>query len=234
MFDRRSTSRSARSTSSAASRSSDGALLQQVHDVGERVEGVVDLVRDSCNQSPGGSQAFGAAQRLFEFVVQLANLFAGKLAFGYVANSGGGEGAVLGMQRAQADFDGELAAVFAQAEEFEANAHGADMGLGEEVLAMARVLAAIALGDQHLDAMSQQFRASVAEELLGLSVDQRDLALVVDDDHGVGRGFEQRAEFFFSLFSHGYVSYGARDEDTVGSLDRAKTDLEREFRTIFS
>ena len=58
--------------------------------------------------------------------------------------------------------------------------------------------------------------------------------LVVDDDHRVGRGFEQRAEFFFGLFSHSDISYGARDQHAVGSLDRAKTDLERKFRTIFS
>ena len=80
------------------------------------------------------------------------------------------------VQWAQADFDRELAAVFAQAEQFEADAHGPDVRFGEEVGAMARMLAAIAFGDQHLDAVAQQLGAGVAEDLLGLSVDQRDLS----------------------------------------------------------
>ena len=111
---------------------------------------------------------------------------------------------------------------------------GRTWGSAKKSDAMARVLAAIAFRDQHLDALAQQFGAGIAEELFGLSVHQRDFSLVVDDDHRVGRGFEQRAEFFFGLFSHSDISYSARDEDAVGSLDGAETDLEREFRTIFS
>ncbi len=71
-------------------------LLQQVHHVGERVERIVDLMRDGRDQASGGRQAFGAAQRFFQLIIQLANLLFGQLALGDVANGAGGEGAVLG------------------------------------------------------------------------------------------------------------------------------------------
>ena len=52
------------------------------------------------------------------------------------------------------------------------------------------------LGNQHLDIPAQQFRSRVAEQALGLGVDEHDLAVAVclDDHHRVGSGLEQAAE----------------------------------------
>ena len=53
---------------------------------------------------------------------------------------------------------------------------------------------AVALGDEHLDVRTQELLARVAKEPLGLGVDEDQPALLVHDDHGVGRGLEQAAE----------------------------------------
>src|SRR5580698_2732696 len=205
-----------------------------MHQVGERVERVVDLVCDGGHQAAGSGQAFGAAQRFFEFVVQLANLLFGYLAFGDVADGAGNERPVFRGQWAEADLDRELAAIFAQAKEFQADAHGTHMRLGKKVAAMARVLSAIAFWNQHLDRVSHQFAAGVAEDLLRLRVYQRDLAVLVDNDHRVGSGFQQRAKLVFSLFSHSDIPYGAGYQQALGGLDGAETDLERKFASILT
>src|SRR5690242_19577904 len=51
-----------------------------------------------------------------------------------------------------------------------------------------------ALWHERLDALTQQLVARVAEQLLCLRVDENDLSVAADDDHRVGRGFEQAAE----------------------------------------
>ena len=63
-----------------------------------------------------------------------------------------------------------------------------------------------------LDGLSDEFRAGVSKQLLGLSVDQGDFSVVVDDHHGVGRSLQQRTEFVFGFFSHSYISNCARHQ----------------------
>jgi hypothetical protein len=58
---------------------------------------------------------------------------------------------------------------------------------------MMRMLSAKARRNQRLDRVAEQLVATVAEELLGLRVDQRDAALSIDDHHRVGRRFDQTA-----------------------------------------
>ena len=54
---------------------------------------------------------------------QAAELVLGRLALGDVADRGGDQRALLGLERAQADLDRELAAVLAQREQLEPGAH---------------------------------------------------------------------------------------------------------------
>ncbi len=191
-------------------------------------------MRDGCYQSTGRRQPLGAAQRFFQFVVQLADLFFGSLRsvtsrIAPVTNVPFSVASGLKLIST-----GNSLPSLRSPNSSRPDAHRSHMWFGKKVGAMPRMQAAIAFRDQHLDTLAQQLGAGVAEELFGLRVYQRDLALIVHNNHGVGRSFQQRAEFFFGLFAHCDIPYCARDQDTVGSLDRAKTDLERKFRTIFS
>jgi hypothetical protein len=54
------------------------------------------------------------------------------------------------------------------------------------VFSMAVVLLALAFGDQHFDALPDQFIAGVAEHSFGLRVDLNNNALLIDRSNGVG------------------------------------------------
>src|SRR5260370_1270176 len=114
--------------------------------------------------------------------------------FADIADRAGDERALLGFERAQADLDGEFRAVFAPAVKLQPGAHRAHFGIGEIAVAMVRMLVAKPRRNQHLDRVAEQLVASVAEELLGLRIDQRDAAVATDDHHSVRRRFEQRAK----------------------------------------
>ena len=87
---------------------------------------------------------------------------------------------VLGLERRQADLDRELAAVAAQAVELQPRAHRARARIGEVAAAVPAVGAAVALGHEHLDGLADQLGAGVAEELLGLRVDEHDPPVAAD------------------------------------------------------
>jgi hypothetical protein len=59
---------------------------------------------------------------------------------------------------------------------------------------MGGVRVAVALGNQDLDRVAKQLRAREPEQRLGLAIDEHDTAEVVDDHHGIGRGFDELAE----------------------------------------
>ncbi len=102
--------------------------------------------------------------------------------------------AVAGLQGAEADLDGELAAVHKAAEGV-----GAGAGLlaaGQAVVAEHRVGGEVGgrLAEEAVGAEAGQFGGVVAEQLGGLGVGQEDLAVLVHDEQGVGGGLEQAAE----------------------------------------
>src|SRR5260370_26021305 len=94
------------------------------------------------------------------------------------------------LKRTQADFDRKLGPVFAQTEQLEAGAHRPHARLGKEVRAVAWMLVTNALRNEHFHSLSEQFLSPVSKELLGLGVDDDDVAVAVDDDDGVRRRFE--------------------------------------------
>jgi len=59
-----------------------------------------------------------------------------------------------------------------------------------------------ALRQEHLDTLAEEFLALVAEYLLGLGVDHRDIARPVDHDHRAGRGFHDLAEALHAMMHH--------------------------------
>jgi hypothetical protein len=118
----------------------------------------------------------------------------GALALGDVADRARDEAALLGLERAQADLDRELAAVTAEPEELQARAHAARVGRSRVPASVDLVLTAVARGDELLDRLPDELAARVAEERFGLRVDDRDAAALVHDDDGVGRRLEQRAK----------------------------------------
>ncbi len=125
---------------------------------------------------------------------ELADALVGGLAVADVAYRGGHEQPVAGFQRAEADLDGELAPVAAQAAELQPGAHGTHLLVGGIPAAVDRVISAEPPGDQNLDRAAEQLLARVAEQRLGLGVDQPDRPGTVHDHHRVRRRFQQRAK----------------------------------------
>ncbi len=93
-----------------------------------------------------------------------------------VSNDADDERPRLGLQRAQADFDGELAAILAAPGEFFAFPHGTGVGLAKIVVAVASMVLSEPLGNQSLDLHADQLLTGVPEQVLGKLVDNDDLA----------------------------------------------------------
>jgi hypothetical protein len=82
----------------------------------------------------------------------------------------------LGLQRAQADFDGELAAIFAAPPKLSAFPHGAGVGLARVVVAVPGVLLPEPLRNHPLDRHGEQLLTGVTEQAFGELVDDDDVA----------------------------------------------------------
>ena len=163
---------------------------------------------------------------------QVLELLGGLAAVGDVAHRGGGEIAFLGFQRREADLDREFAAVLAPPGQFQPGAHFAHLGVGEVAGAVAQVLAAQALGHQQLHRLADHLLAQVAEQALGLLVDQRDQALLVDDHHRVGRGFQQVLDLLLGLLARGDVAHRGGGEVAFFGFQRRQADLDRELGAV--
>ncbi len=156
----------------------------------------------------------------------------GGLAFGDVADGRGDQGAVGGLQRAQADLDRELAAVAAQAVQLQARAHGAGPAVDDVAVPEVGVVPAEPFRDEHLDRSSQQVLPGVSEEGLGLRVDELDRARLVDDHHRVGRRLQQRPETLLGGPALAHVAHRRRDQQALRGLQRAQADLHGELSPV--
>jgi len=88
-----------------------------------------------------------------------------------------------------------------KAAQVDAGPHRPDPRLAEVVGAVRGMFAAQALGHEHLDGPAEHLAASVAEELLGLGVDQDDPPLLVHDHHRVRGRLEQPPELRLRLLA---------------------------------
>ncbi len=121
--------------------------------------------------------------------------------------------AFLGLHRRQADFGRELRPILAAAAQIDAHAHRTALGIAEVTAPVRRMSPAEALGDQDFNRLAQEVFALVAEQLFRLAVDQHDLSVLADDDHGVRSRFQKPAQadvvrpLFLEAFQQGDVLY---------------------------
>ena len=116
------------------------------------------------------------------------------LSCGGVPNDADDESTRLGLQRAQADFDGELAAILAAPGELSAFPHGTGMGLAKIVVPVAGMVLSEPLGNQSLDLHAEQLLTGVTEQARGKLVDDDDVGRPIDDDDRIGRSFKKPFE----------------------------------------
>ena len=151
-----------------------------------------------------------------------------------VAHRGCGKQAVVGFQRRQADLNREFRTVPAAPAEFQTRPHLAHLGPAEVMVTVRRVGLAQTLGDEYLDGAADHGFPLVAEQPHRLGIDQRDLALAVDDYHGVGRGFQQITELPLCLAPRRGVANRSRREQAARCVQRTQADLDRKFRSILA
>lgn len=128
-------------------------------------------------------------------------LFSG-LSFAHIAYGRGDEQAVGGLQGTEADLDGELAPVPAQAVQLQARPHGPDLTAGRVPEPVVRVEPPETLGYQDVDGPAEQLLPRVTEQRLRLGVHQPDHTRVVHDHHRVRCRFQQGSEGFLGRCRH--------------------------------
>ena len=101
-------------------------------------------------------------------------------------------------------------------------------------VAMLGVVGPEAARDQDFDGLAQEFLALVAEQGLGLGIDEPDDSRVVDDDHGVRRRLQQPPEPLLGGFTVTDVTDGGGHKQAVGGLQRTETDFDRELSTVLA
>ena len=151
-----------------------------------------------------------------------------------VADRAGDQHPLLGLERAQTDLHRELRAVSPQPVELEARPHGAHPRLLEVGEAVLRVVAAEALGDEHLHGLAEELVPAIAEQSLRLRVHQDDPSRALDDDHRVGSRLQEPAELPLDLLAVRDVADDARDDHPVPSLERGEADLGRELAAVLA
>ena len=102
------------------------------------------------------------------------------------------EGALIRVDRVEADLDGELAAVPAPGVEVAAGAHRRATGSAAYCGAEDGMSCPVSLGHQHLHASAEEFLATVAEEPLRLGVHQQDPPRCVDDHDRIRRSLDDQ------------------------------------------
>ena len=118
--------------------------------------------------------------------------------FGHVAYGGSHDDALVGLQRTQANLNGEIATVAAPTLQLQAVSHRPRSRVGHIGATVLDVGRAQRVIDEHLDRLAEQSFARVAKHLLGTHVCQVDSALAVDDDHRVGGRLQQPTKARFA------------------------------------
>src|SRR5882757_6438641 len=194
----------------------------------DRVQGRAQLVAHA------GEKAVLCLHGVGELHVLLLQRALDVLALRDVADGARNQRPFFRFERAQADLDGKLGSVLAPAVELQTHAHRSHLGIGEEPVAAVGMLAPVPLRQQELDFLVEQLGAREAEELLGLRIDQNDVALPVDDDDRVRRGFEQALEFLLRLLALADVADRAHDERAFLGLQRTQADFHGELSAVLA
>ena len=149
-----------------------------------------------------------------------------------VADGRGDEDALGALERAEHDLDRELAAVPAQGDELDPGADLLGQGVGRRAQVVGDDPLGEALRDDVRDRLADELVTAVAELLLGLDVEQDDLAMPVHHHHRIGGRFEQAAVAGLGGLPRADVADGRGDEDALGALERAEHDLDRELAAV--
>src|SRR5579859_1865674 len=157
----------------------------------------------------------------------------GAFASGNVDDRGKHEGALRGPDRTEADFNWDLRAVLPEGIELSVRAHRPRMGVPQEARPVLRMFPPKAVGDEHLDRLTQEFLTGVSEQQLRLSVDEDHLALVVHHENGVGRRLDHESESLFGPLTFGDIHDRGQHERSLLGLERIQPDLDRNFGAVF-
>jgi len=131
----------------------------------------------------------------------------GQLALADIGDGAEHHEPVFRLDRIEPDLDRNLSAVFTYAVEVAANAHAARFRLGHEARPMAAMQRAPRFRHQYIDGSIEQFLAPIAEQALGLGVDQHDLAAGVGHDHAARASFDRETDDLLGsqTIGHGHV-----------------------------
>ena len=210
--------------------------IQRSRQLHEQHAGKADDGVEGCAQLVGhaGQKTVFHQGRVLQLQVLVTQHLLDALALGHIADGAGDKQTLLRLQRAQADLDRELAAVLAQAVQLQPSPHGAGTWFGKKIAPVVRVTGAEALGHQQLDGLAQQLVAAPAEQFHRLRVDEDDVPLAVDDDHGVRRGLQQVLELLVGALAVGDVADGTHHHGALFGVDGAQADLDRKLSTILA
>ena len=148
---------------------------------GDDPDGIVDLVRDTRRQATERGQTISLARRSFHH-----------LTLRDVGDEGEGPQPVFRFDIAQGDLHRKLRAIASPRHEVEATTHRSRVGVLEVRGAMADMRAPQALGQQHLQRLSQQGLPRIAERLFAFPIGRGDRPPLIHDEDGVRRCFEDR------------------------------------------
>ena len=144
----------------------------------------INIIRQVVNE--GAQQIPFVKQRLL-----------GALAVGDVNDRGDHEHAFVGLDRAQADLNGNLRSVLAHTMQIRPRSHRPRGEIMVETPAQFRMLFPKPFGNQQLQLFPQQLRAGIAEKLFGLGVHQDNVPFGIRHDQGIGTGLDEQRHFCF-------------------------------------
>ena len=171
-----------------------GAVLEQppraLHVVRDRGQRLVQLVR----QRRGHLAHGGQPGDMHELGLQFLQPRLGLLALGQVADEAGEEALIARAHLADRKLHRKGRAVPALADDDPADADDSPLSGAEISLEVAVVILAVGRRHQHLDVFSHDLRRRVAEQPLGRRAERLHDPALVDDDHRVRNGVEDRPQ----------------------------------------
>src|SRR6185369_15631868 len=140
--------------------------------------------------------------------------------------------AFLGLERIQAAFDREFAAIRPTAEQVSPGTHRARLRDVEKAPAKVFVLAAQTFRHQYLDRLAYQGAALVLKKLFGLGIDQDDPPATIDHDHRARRIFDDALKAFLQAFAFGNVDNRRQHHESLPGIDRRQAELYGELTAV--
>src|SRR5260221_251961 len=96
------------------------------------------------------------------------------------------------------------------------------------------MLLAKPVGHEQLDLLTDHLLALVSEDLLGLRVHEYDSAILAHNHHRIWRRLEKAPELLLGSLAVRDVANGTGHQRALFSLQRAQTDLDREFGAVLA